>query len=74
LKPVYEWLSRTGIFKWALSYGRKKRFMSINRPGGQEVQMVVHNRMIAKKVLKNGKIYVRRPFHPFVDEDLLADK
>jgi len=73
LRPSYRWLSRIGIFKQMLPYRRKMRFLIFNRPGGKEVQIVIKNQMVAKKILGSEKNYVRRPFRLFVN-DLLSDE
>ena len=70
LRPAYYWFSKTGIFRQMLPYRKEIRFFLFNRPeGGKEVQMIIKDQMIAKKDLGSGKVYVRRPFHLFVNDD-----
>ncbi len=72
LRPPYRWLSRIGIFNRILPYRRKMRFLIFNRPVGKELQILIKNQMIAKKILGGDKIYVRRPFRMLIN-DLLTD-
>jgi signal peptidase I len=73
LHPVYHRLAGSGIFKKYMRFFPKTRVLSFNKPVGTELQLVMGNRVIGRRVPGSHKWQIVRPFRLFVDETSLPD-
>ena len=73
LRPVYNRLAMTGIFRRWLPPGMKIRVISFDREEGTEIQILMGRRMIGRWLPGMKRWYIRRPFRLFVDEDTLPE-
>jgi signal peptidase I len=68
LRPAYRWMVRTGFLRELFKNQIKSAVVTINRPGGAEMQLLMGRRVIGR--LRSGKAQwqIRRPFRLFLDE------
>lgn len=71
LSPVYSWLALSGIFRWLLSPLIKTQLFCFKRPNGMEIQLLMGQRIIARRPPGSTRWQIRRPFRLFVDEKSL---
>jgi hypothetical protein len=69
--PVYRALSRNGVFRWWLPASLSPRVLTIRRDTGEEMQLLMGNRVIGRKKVGENGWQIRRPFRIFVDEQAL---
>jgi hypothetical protein len=68
LRPFYQWLARAGVFRRWLPSGMRPRVISFNRDAGTELQLVMGQRVIGRRLEGKTGWHIRRPFRLFVDE------
>ena len=68
LRPAYHWFARTGIFRRLLSPLIKTQFLYFKRPNGVEIQLLIGQRLIARRLPERGRWDIRRPFRLIIDE------
>lgn len=71
LYPVYHWIAGSGIFikfNWFLP---KIHVLSFNRPEGRELQLLMRDRVIGRRLPGKDQWQIARPFRLFVDETSL---
>jgi signal peptidase I len=68
LRPVYRWMVRTGFIRRLFHNQIKQRVISLSRPEGVELQLLIGRCVIGR--LRSGKAQwqIRRPFRLFLDE------
>ena len=71
LHPVYHRLAGSGFFIKFIRFLPKTQVLSFNWPGGTEVQLLMGNRVIGRRLSEKGHWQITRPFRLFVDEDSL---
>lgn len=71
LHPVYHWFSNSGIFKRYMRFLPETRVLSFNKSVGTELQLLMGNRVIGRRVPGSHKWQIVRPFRLFVDEGSL---
>jgi len=71
LHPVYHWFAGSGIFKRYMRFLPKTRVLSFNKAVGTELQLLMGNRVIGRRVPGSHKWQIVRPFRLFVDETSL---
>lgn len=67
LHPIYHGLSRLGIWQRWLPPGLKIRMLKIQRPQGQELQLLMGQKVVARLFPHSRGWLVRRPFRLFID-------
>jgi hypothetical protein len=73
LRPFYQWLARAGVFRRWLPSGMRPRVISFNRDAGTELQLVMGQRVIGRRLEGKTGWHIRRPFRLFVDEAALPE-
>jgi hypothetical protein len=73
LRPVYNRLALTGIFRRWLPARIKPRAISLNHPAGTELQLIMGRCVIGRWLPGKTGWYIRRPFRLFVDEETLPE-
>ena len=73
LRPAYNRLARTGIFKRWLPAHIKTRVISYTRPTGIELQLLMGRRVIGRRLPGKTQWHIQRPFRLFVSEASLSD-
>jgi len=68
LHPAYHRLARSGIFRKNNRFLPKTRMLSFNRSEGIELQLLMGDRVIGRRLPGNGLWQILRPFRLFVDE------
>jgi len=68
LHPAYHWLARSGIFNKNTRLLPKTRMLSFNRPEGIELQLLMGDRVIGRRLPGDGLWQILRPFRLFLDE------
>ena len=71
LHPVYERLSRSDIFRRLLPAQMTPRVISFSRPEGTELQLLIGQWVIGRRLPLRSRWDIRRPFRLLVDEDSL---
>jgi signal peptidase I len=71
LHPVYHRFAGSGIFKRYMRFLPKTRVLSFNKSIGTELQLLLGNRVIGRRVPGSHKWQIVRPFRLFVDETSL---
>lgn len=73
LRPAYDRLARTGIFRRLLADQMKTRVVSFNRPAGTELQLIMGRWVVGRWLPGRARWHIRRPFRLFVDEASLPE-
>ena len=68
LRPVYHRLSQSGIFRNVLSHRVKTQVLCFRRPNGMEMQLLVGQWVIGRRLPGKKQWQIRRPFRLVVDE------
>jgi len=68
LHPIYHRFASSGIFMRYMRFLPKTRILSFNKPVGTELQLLMGNRVIGRRVPGSHKWQIVRPFRLFVDE------
>jgi signal peptidase len=68
LRPTYDRLAKSGVFRKILPMQMKKMVISFNRPEGLELQLLMGRRVIGRWLPGTSRWHIRRPFRLFVDE------
>ena len=71
LRPAYGWLIRTGVLRRFVPGGVKTRVLSFKRPQGRELQLLMGQRVIGRRLPGKDRWHIRRPFRLIVDEATL---
>jgi len=71
--PVYDWLARSGILRRWLKGRVDVRVVSLNRPGGKELYLLLGQRAVGRWLPGKDRWQIRRPFRLFVDEASLPE-
>jgi signal peptidase I len=71
LRPLYRRLSRNRVLKQWLAERSLTRVISISRPEGIELQLLLGRRVIGRRPAGRRTWHIRRPFLFVVDEDSL---
>jgi hypothetical protein len=73
LRPTYDRLAKSGVFRKILPMQMKKMVISFNRPEGLELQLLMGRRVIGRWLPGTSRWHIRRPFRLFVDEAALPE-
>jgi len=73
LRPSYDWLARSGIFRRCMPAQMRPRVISLNRAAGTELQLHLCRHVIGKWLPGHKGWHIRRPFRLFVDEGSLPE-
>ena len=71
LRPGYRWMVRTGFLRRFLNIEIKPKVITLNRPGGAELQLLMGQRVVGRLLPGQGGWQIRRPFRLLVDERTL---
>lgn len=71
LHPAYNWLARSGVFRWVLSPLIRTQLLYFKRPNGMEIQLLMGQRIIARRLPGGAEWQIRPPFRLLVDENSL---
>jgi signal peptidase len=71
LRASYNRLARVGTFRRFLPASMEPRVISLSRPAGTELQLIIGRRVIGRWLPGMTRWHIRRPFRLFVDEDSL---
>jgi len=71
LRPSYKRLAGVGLFKNSLPGSMEPRVISLSRPAGTELQLIIGRRVIGRWLPGMTRWHIRRPFRLFVDENSL---
>ncbi len=71
LRASYIRLARVGTFRRFLPASIEPRVISLSRPVGTELQLIIGRRVIGRWLPGMTRWHIRRPFRLFVDEDSL---
>ena len=71
LRASYNRLARVGTFRRFLPASIEPRVISLSRPAGTELQLIIGRRVIGRWLPGMTRWHIRRPFRLFVDEDSL---
>lgn len=73
LRPSYHRLAVTGIFRHWLPTWVKPRVITLNRPTGTELQLLMGRRVVGRWLPGMPRWHIRRPYRLFVDETSLPE-
>jgi len=68
LHPVYHWLARLGIFRKILTRRFRTQILCFQRPDGIEMQLLMGQWIIGRRLPGKVEWQIRRPFRLFVSE------
>jgi signal peptidase len=68
VRTVYHWFEKFDILKGWFSSMIEMRVISLERPAGTELQLVIGRRVIGRRLPGKCKYQIRPPFRLFVDE------
>lgn len=71
LRPAYNRLVQTSLFKCWIFPKIRIRILSIKRPAGQELYLMMGRYLIGRYRTDTGKWQIRRPYRLFLDETCL---
>jgi signal peptidase len=71
LRPPYNWIVRTGVFSRFMHRLIKPKVISLIRPEGTELQLLIGERVIGRLLPGKSRWQIKRPFRLFVDEQSL---
>ena len=74
LRPLYKFLSLSGIFQNLPFIKRRLAVHYFNRPMGLEMQLYFDKQLIGKRLPGSTYWSIRRPFRLFIDPNSLPDK
>ncbi len=60
--PYYRWLADAGIFKGLI----KTRLFAFERPAGKELQILIGDRLIGRRLPGRSAFHIKRPFRLFI--------
>jgi hypothetical protein len=69
--PAYHALAKSGLIRTFLPLHRKTRVVAFYGPGGRELQLLLHNRVIGRRPPDRDQWHISRPFRLFIDESAL---
>ena len=73
LKPIYHYFVRTGAFRKIFSFQNKIKIASFNRSEGVEMQLLLYNHVIGRRLPNKTNWHIRPPFRLFIDESYLRN-
>ena len=73
-RPAYNWLARSGAIRRVLSPLIRTQLLCFKRPNGVEIQLLMGQRIIARRLPGTARWQIRRPFRLFVDENSLPEE
>jgi signal peptidase I len=73
LHHPYHWMVRIGILGRLIQRQIKLKVISLNRPEGIELQLLMGRRVIGRLLRGRKKWYIQRPFRLFLDESTLPE-
>jgi hypothetical protein len=73
LRPFYQQLAEGGAFRRWLPNRMRPRVISFNRDAGTELQLVMGQRVIGRRLEGKTRWHIQRPFRLFVDETSLPE-
>ncbi len=73
LRPAYYWLASSGIFRQWLPARIKPRVLSFNSPAGKELQLVMGQHVVGRRLAGKNQWWIKRPFRLFIDESSLPN-
>jgi hypothetical protein len=73
LRPSYDRLANSGIFRRCLPEQMRPRVISLNRAAGKELQLLIGKRVIGRWPPGRSRWHIRRPYRLFVDEASLPE-
>ena len=73
LHPAYHWLARSGIIRRALSPLIKTQTLYFKRPNGVEIQILMGQRVVARRPPDWDSWQIPRPFRLLIDETALPE-
>ncbi len=71
LHPAYHYFAQSGIFRNVISRLLKTQIFCFKRPNGIEMQLLMGQWVIGRRLPEKDKWQIRRPFRLFVDESSL---
>jgi signal peptidase I len=71
LRPVYRWLTRTGIFRKLFSRWIRIQVLYFKQGDGLEMQLQLGRRIIGRRLPGQNQWHIVRPFKVFIDEATL---
>jgi signal peptidase I len=71
LRPAYRWMVRTGLLRRLLNIQINLMVITLNRPGGTELQLLIGRNVIGRLLPGKTQWHLRRPFRLIVDEESL---
>jgi hypothetical protein len=73
LRPSYDCLANSGIFRRCLPAQMRPRVISLNRAVGKELQLLIGKRVVGRWPPGMSRWHIRRPYRLFVDEESLPE-
>ena len=64
----YHLLACSRLLRYLLPLHKRMRIITINQPGGEELQLVLGHWLVGRHKLGTERWWIRRPFRLFVDE------
>jgi signal peptidase len=71
LRPVYDRLARSGILRRWVQTWKEPRVIAFSRSGETELQLLMGQWVIGRRLPGMARWHIRRPFRLFIDEDYL---
>jgi len=72
LRPVYRWLTRTGIFRKLFSRWIHIKVLCYKNGDSMEMQLQLGRRVIGRRLPGKNQWHIVRPFKVFIDETTLS--
>ena len=73
LHPIYHWLARIDILRRLLQKLMITKIIVLNQDQGNELQLLIGQRIIGRRLSGASQWQIQRPFRLFVDEASLPD-
>jgi len=67
-RPLYSWLSQTGVLRRLIPLQKSTRIIALTRPYGTELQLLLGRRVIGRLLPLGDGWQIRKPFRLFIDE------
>lgn len=71
LSPAYHWLAQLGIFRQWIPSRIRPRVLSFNGSAGTELQLVMGQRVVGRRLAGEKQWWIKRPFRLFINESSL---
>lgn len=70
----YQWLARSGIFRRLLPSRFEIKILSINKPQGSDLQLLLGKRVIGQFIHEKNQWQIRRPFRLFINDAIIPHR